>query len=65
MASLCLWLHLVAHELTGRIKSIAERIGIFMFAFWGGGGCLLLFVNGMIWRNDALDRAPVFCDISE
>ncbi|MBW0480530.1 hypothetical protein O181_020245 [Austropuccinia psidii MF-1] len=25
---------------------------------------ILAFVNGVIWRNDALDRAPIFCDIS-
>jgi len=46
-------------------KIIAERIGIFMEVFWAGGGCLLHFVNGIIWRNDSVNRAPVFCDISE
>jgi len=46
-------------------QSTAERIGIFMLIFWNGGGSLLHFLNGIIWRNDALNHAPVFCDISE
>lgn len=25
---------------------------------------ILAFVNGVLWRNDALDRSPAFCDIS-
>jgi len=53
---------LVSKSLT---KLTAERIGIFMQVFWAGGGCLLHFLNALIWRNDAFNRAPVFCDISE
>jgi len=49
----------------GADQASAERIGIFMHVLWVGGGCLLSFLNGIIWRNDALNRAPIFCDISE
>ena len=45
--------------------TIAERIGILCQAFWLCGGCLLFFVNGMVWRHDSVNRAPLLCDISE
>ncbi|OAV88334.1 hypothetical protein PTTG_09693 [Puccinia triticina 1-1 BBBD Race 1] len=34
------------------------------FGFWAITLNILAFTNGVIWRNDALDRAPVLCDIS-
>lgn len=34
------------------------------FGIWAVSLNLLAFINGAVWRNDALDRAPFFCDIS-
>lgn len=34
------------------------------FGVWAITLNMLAFINGVVWRNDALDRAPVFCDIS-
>ncbi|KAA1104158.1 a-factor receptor [Puccinia graminis f. sp. tritici] len=34
------------------------------FGLWATTLNILAFTNGVIWRNDALDRAPVLCDIS-
>ncbi|KAI7933463.1 hypothetical protein MJO29_016841 [Puccinia striiformis f. sp. tritici] len=34
------------------------------FGVWAIVLNILAFINGIIWRHDALDRAPVLCDIS-
>ncbi|THU83827.1 STE3-domain-containing protein [Dendrothele bispora CBS 962.96] len=42
----------------------AWNSGTCLFMIWTALGCLNLFINSIIWRNDAIDRAPVWCDIS-
>jgi len=53
-------------KLTRLCSLPAEQIpvGVLAHAFWSGGGCLVLFLNGLIWRQDAINRAPAFCDFS-
>ncbi|CAH7667048.1 GPCR fungal pheromone mating factor [Phakopsora pachyrhizi] len=34
------------------------------FGVWAVVLNLLAFVNGLLWRHDAVDRAPIFCDLS-
>ncbi|TDL19564.1 STE3-domain-containing protein [Rickenella mellea] len=40
------------------------NIGTCMYMIWTGTSCLIWFVDSLIWRNNAIDWAPVYCDIS-
>ncbi|KAF9789562.1 fungal pheromone STE3G-protein-coupled receptor [Thelephora terrestris] len=42
----------------------AWNSGTCYYMMWTALACLNQFVNSVIWANDAIDRAPVFCDIS-
>ncbi|KAI0270658.1 putative fungal pheromone GPCR, STE3-type [Gloeopeniophorella convolvens] len=42
----------------------AWNSGTCYFMIWTSVACLNQFVNSMIWRNNALNVAPVWCDIS-
>ncbi|KAI6030040.1 pheromone A receptor-domain-containing protein [Pisolithus marmoratus] len=42
----------------------AWNSGTCMYIAWTALGCLLHFVNSVVWRNNALNLAPVWCDIS-
>ena len=34
-----------------------------MYMVWTGLGCLVLFVNSLVWKDNVTDWAPVWCDI--
>ncbi|TDL19900.1 fungal pheromone STE3G-protein-coupled receptor [Rickenella mellea] len=38
--------------------------GMCMYILWTASSCLIWFINSIIWKNNAADRAPIFCDIS-
>ncbi|KAF9016307.1 STE3-domain-containing protein [Hymenopellis radicata] len=42
----------------------AYNVGTCAYMIWVGLGCLNLFINSIIWNGNAIDSAPVFCDIS-
>ncbi|KAF9477440.1 fungal pheromone STE3G-protein-coupled receptor [Pholiota conissans] len=42
----------------------AWNSGTCLYMIWTGVGCLNLFINSIIWHNNAIDWAPVWCDIS-
>lgn len=42
----------------------AWNAGTCMYIVWTALACLLQFVNSVVWRNNALNVAPVWCDIS-
>ncbi|THU83826.1 STE3-like pheromone receptor [Dendrothele bispora CBS 962.96] len=42
----------------------AWNSGTCLFMIWTALGCLNQFINSVVWRNDAIDRAPYWCDIS-
>ncbi|KAJ3010643.1 hypothetical protein NUW54_g2416 [Trametes sanguinea] len=42
----------------------AWNSGTCLFMAWSFTGCLNLAVNAIVWHADAIDRAPVWCDIS-
>ncbi|KIN98849.1 hypothetical protein M404DRAFT_156674 [Pisolithus tinctorius Marx 270] len=42
----------------------AWNSGTCMYIAWTALACLLQFVNSVTWRNNALNLAPVWCDIS-
>ncbi|TFK87793.1 putative fungal pheromoneG-protein-coupled receptor [Polyporus arcularius HHB13444] len=42
----------------------AWNVGCVLYIFWMGGECLIQFINMMIWRDNAINVAPVWCDIT-
>ncbi|TFY54063.1 hypothetical protein EVG20_g9864 [Dentipellis fragilis] len=42
----------------------AWNSGTCLYMFWTSIACLNLFVNSIVWHGNALDLAPVWCDIS-
>lgn len=44
---------------------IAWNMGTVLWIFWAGTGCLIQFINGVIWRDNTANWAPVWCDIGE
>ncbi|KAG1816849.1 pheromone A receptor-domain-containing protein [Suillus subaureus] len=42
----------------------AWNAGTCVYMIWVAISCLIQFVNSIIWRNSALNVAPVWCDIS-
>lgn len=41
----------------------AWNSGTCFFVLWTSLACLNQFINSVMWANDALNRAPVWCDI--
>ncbi|TDL19569.1 putative pheromone receptor STE3.2 [Rickenella mellea] len=41
-----------------------RNAGTSMYIIWTAASCLILFVNSIVWHNNAIDKAPVWCDIS-
>ncbi|KAF8063934.1 STE3-like pheromone receptor, partial [Lyophyllum atratum] len=42
----------------------AWNSGTCLFMIWTAIGCLNLFINSIIWHNNAIDWSPLWCDIS-
>lgn len=43
----------------------AYNAGTCLFILWTALACLNQFVNAVVWHNNALNPAPVWCDICE
>lgn len=43
----------------------AWNSGTCYYMMWTAIACLNLFVNSVLWSSDAINRAPVWCDICE
>ncbi|TDL27002.1 fungal pheromone STE3G-protein-coupled receptor [Rickenella mellea] len=41
-----------------------NNTGIHLYMFWLSLACLNHFVNSLIWHDNSIDMAPVWCDIS-
>lgn len=41
----------------------AWNTGAILFMFWSGLGCLNFFINSVVWNGNAINSAPVWCDI--
>ena len=41
----------------------ASNAGTCVYMIWTSLACLVQFVNSIMWRDTALDLAPVWCDI--
>ncbi|KIL64378.1 hypothetical protein M378DRAFT_163415 [Amanita muscaria Koide BX008] len=42
----------------------AWNSGTCLFMIWTALGCLNFFINSIIWHNNVVDWAPIWCDIS-
>ncbi|KAJ7585807.1 pheromone A receptor-domain-containing protein [Mycena floridula] len=42
----------------------AWNTGTCLYMIWTGLGCLNMFINSVIWNGNAINWAPVWCDIS-
>jgi len=50
----------------GVLTSLAGRsMGVCLYTFWAGLGCLMCFVNSTVWADNVENRSPVWCDISK
>lgn len=47
------------------ISSTAWNIGSCLFGMWAATSNLILFINHLVWRNNAKDLAPIWCEISK
>lgn len=43
----------------------AWNVGTCLYMLWASLSCFNYGVNSIIWRSDAINRAPVWCDICE
>ena len=39
------------------------NVGICMFMIWTALGCLVYFVDAIVWSGNVVNWAPVWCDI--
>ncbi|TFK95865.1 putative fungal pheromoneG-protein-coupled receptor [Pterulicium gracile] len=42
----------------------AWNVGTCAYMIWTALACLNCFTNSVVWSNDAINRAPIWCDIS-
>ncbi|KAG7442050.1 putative pheromone receptor [Guyanagaster necrorhizus] len=42
----------------------AWNIGTCSYMLWVGFGCFMYFINSIVWNGNAINWAPVWCDIS-
>lgn len=42
----------------------AWNMGSVQYIFWVGSACLIQFINNIVWKDNAINWAPVWCDIS-
>ncbi|KAF8468714.1 STE3-domain-containing protein [Russula ochroleuca] len=42
----------------------AWNTGTCLYMFWAGLGCLIQFINSIIWNGNMINRAPIYCLIS-
>lgn len=48
-----------------RLIVLAWNIGCILYGGWAGLLCLIQFINLMVWRSDAINKAPIWCDIGK
>jgi len=44
-------------------SSLAWNTGTCLYMLWTGTACLIQFVNSIVWNGNAINWAPVWCDI--
>ena len=53
----------VPHLKNLRAYGVAWNTGTCLYMIWTGLGCLIQFVNSIVWNKNTTNRAPVYCDI--
>ena len=48
-----------------RMYGSAWNTGTCLYMIWVGLGCLVQFINSIVWSKNMINRAPVYCDISK
>ncbi|KAI6002477.1 STE3-domain-containing protein [Pisolithus orientalis] len=42
----------------------AWNTGTCLYMIWAALGCLIQFINSVVWNSNVIDKAPVWCDIT-
>ncbi|TFK67121.1 STE3-domain-containing protein [Pluteus cervinus] len=42
----------------------AWNTGMCLYMVWTGLGCLILFINSIVWHHNAINWSPIWCDIT-
>ncbi|CCM02280.1 uncharacterized protein FIBRA_04365 [Fibroporia radiculosa] len=42
----------------------AWNVGCVLYIFWSGTGCLIQFINMVVWQDNVINWVPVWCDIT-
>jgi pheromone a factor receptor len=48
-----------------KVHVTAWNTGTCMYMVWTALGCLIYFINSILWRGNVLDKAPIYCDIGK
>jgi pheromone a factor receptor len=48
-----------------KLHITACNTGTCMYMIWTALGCLISFINSILWRGNVLDKAPIYCDIGK
>ena len=57
-------LHRFFREISSQLLPSARNTGTCLYMVWTGLACLNQFINSIVWNNNAINWAPVWCDIS-
>ena len=57
------WKHSRCWNIFLTLDGTAWNTGACLFMTWVGLGCLLQCINSIVWNNNMVNRAPVYCDI--
>lgn len=53
------------HASDSSIPASNWNVGVCLYIIWTALGCLNSFINSIIWKNNMVNWAPVWCDICE
>jgi len=53
----------VACSLRIMMYGTAWNAGTCLYIIWTGVGCLIQSINSIVWNNNTVDKAPIYCDI--
>jgi pheromone a factor receptor len=58
-------LQFTSPSLNLKVHVTAWNTGTCMYMIWTALGCLINFINAILWRGNVLDKAPIYCDIGK
>jgi pheromone a factor receptor len=48
-----------------KVHFTAWNTGTCVYMLWTSIGCLICFINAILWRGNVIDKAPIYCDIGK